>query len=54
MVPGFLMPEFFAVDKDAEEGLLLQPLHNSRYKQGGNVHAAKNEGHCGDDRQRRY
>ena len=54
MVLGFFMPESFAVDKGAEEGILLQLLHNDRYNQGRAVHAAKNENYCGDDRQRRH
>ena len=54
MVLGFFMPESFAVDKGAKEGILLQLLHNDRYNQGRAVHAAKNKDHCGDDRQRRH
>ena len=51
---GFFTSKSFAVDKGAEEGILLQLLHNDRYNQGRAVHAAKNEDYCGDDRQRRH
>ena len=49
-----LLGKLRAVDKGAEEGILLQLLHNDRYNQGRAVHAAKNKDHCGDDRQRRH